>query len=402
MKRLLIGYLSILLLLLCINSADIGVGNINESVSNIAVILDASCYDENFLQDIVNGFDAINQTYNINYDVFRLSNYTVTNTTYHRVTYEYFNSTSNNTIITNHTQLAKTLIESNQYDLIAFIGYELRQIGKFGTPIEFETPLTQLYPDMKFLFYDLAGEVSSDGEDDTRSNVFRVSFSENEVGYMAGILATETITPFPSQISAVGIKPKWFRGEPRSNKLIAGFQAGVLRQDAETKIDLSYIGYYTNYTEAKALGARLESDGYELIFAALQNENTLGVLDGFPKKVITVDSNKSLMSGNRPFGSIVKNNTKTLLTTFEIIQNQSEGFGGALEFGFQDGVFYPDGWGNDESVNNAMEQIYQDLVVDKINLPDDIIDAQNTPGFEIITVFSMLLLLSIIVRKRRE
>ncbi|MFX0084764.1 MAG: BMP family ABC transporter substrate-binding protein [Candidatus Hodarchaeota archaeon] len=396
MKRLLIGYLPVLLLLFCVNSADIGIGNISESVSNIAVILDAStCYDENFLEDVLNGFDAINQTYNISYNVFRLSNYKVTNRTHYRATYEYYNSTSNDTIITNHTQLARILIESNKFDLIAFIGYELRQIGNS------ETPLTELYPDMKFLFYDLAGVVSSDGEDDKRNNVFRVSFLEEEVGYIAGILATETITPFPSQISAVGIKPKWFRGEPRSNKLIAGFQAGILRQIAETKIDISYIGYYTNYTEAKTLGTRLESDGYELAFAALQNENTLGILDGFLNNVITVDSNRSLITGNRPFGSIVKNNTKTLLTTFEIL-NQSATFGGSLEFGFQDGVFYPDGWGNDASIDNAMEQIYQDLVVDKISLPNDIIDAQNTPGFEIITGFNILLLLSIIVRKRRE
>ncbi len=396
MNRLIIGYLSLLLILFCVNSADIGVGNISESVSNIAVILDAStCYDENFLQDVLNGFDAINQTYNINYDVFRLSNYSVTNMTYYRATYEYYNSTSNDTKVTNHTQLAKTLIESNKYDLIAFIGYELRQIGNS------EIPLTELYPDMKFLFYDLAGEVSSDGEDNKRSNVFRVSFLEKEVGYMAGVLATETISPFPSQISAIGIKPKWFRGEPRSNKLIAGFQAGILRQIAETKIDISYIGYYTNYTEAKTLGTRLESDGYELVFAALQNENTLGILDGFIHNIITVDSNKSLIIGNRPFGSIVKNNTKTILATFEIL-NQSETFGGSLTFGFQDGVFYPVGWGNDVSLDSAMEQIYQDLVVDNISLPDDIIDAQNTPGFEIITGFSIILLLSIIARKRRE
>ena len=189
MKRLLIGYLPLLILLLCINSEDISVGNINDSVSNMAVILDATCYDEIFIQDVLNGFDAINQTYNISFDVFRLTNYQVTNMTHYRANYEYYNSTSNNTIITNHTQLAKTLIDSNQYDLIAFIGYELRQIGNS------ETPLTELYPDMKFLFYDLAGEISSDGEDDKRSNVFRVSFSEEELGYMAGILATETISP---------------------------------------------------------------------------------------------------------------------------------------------------------------------------------------------------------------
>jgi hypothetical protein len=147
----------------------------------------------------------------------------------------------------------------------------------------------------------------------------------------------------------------------------------------------------------------LETDGYELVFTALQNENTLGILDSFSKKILSVDSNRSLISGNKPFGSIVKNNTKALLATFELLNHSATYLSGDLTFGFQDDVLYPNGWSsNNTLVNNTMAQIYQDLVIDKITIPKDILLAQNTPGFEFFTGFSLILLLSIIVRKRRE
>jgi len=402
MKRNLIGYLAVLILLLCFNSTNIGVGGVEDPIGDIAVILDASaCYDEYFLQDVINGFDAINQTYQMNYSIFRLENYTVTNTSYnaYNATYDYFNSTTNTSSTVTHTQLAKSLIDSDKFDLIAFIGYELRHI-MYG-----ETPFPELYPNTKFLFYDISGEISSDGQDTNRNNVLRVSFAENETGYMAGVLAAATISSFPSKVAAVGIQPLFWEetGEPRSKMLIAGFQAAVMRRNPETQIDISYIEYYVNYSVAKTQGTKLESDGYELVFTALQNENTLGILDGFSKKIISVDSNRSLISGNKPYGSIVKNNTKALLATFEILNQSGTYLSGDLTFGFQDDVFYPNGWGNNNTlVNNTMEQIYQDLFVDKITIPKDILLAENTPGFELITGFGLILLLSVVVRKRRE
>ena len=129
--------------------------------------------------------------------------------------------------------------------------------------------------------------------------------------------------------------------------------------------------------------------------AALQNENTLGILDGFSQEVIAVDSDKSSVSGG-PFGSIVKNNTKTLLTTFELL-NQSDSFlSGDMTFGYSDGVFYPVGYGNDVTViNNTLDQIFTDIMVDKIIIPNDIIQAENTPGYNIIPSLSLIFILAI-------
>jgi basic membrane lipoprotein Med (substrate-binding protein (PBP1-ABC) superfamily) len=385
-------------LLLSLNSTNIAIGGVNESISKIAVILDTSeCYDEFFIQDVLHGFDEINKTYDIDYDVFQLSDYTVTNSTYYQASYNYFNSTTNHTLTTNHTELAVKLIESQKYDIIVFIGYELRRLGYN------EIPLPELYSETNFLFYDLSGEISSDGKDTGRENVLRVSFFENETGYIAGMLATSTITDFPNKIAAVGIKPYyWQRGEPRSNQLIAGFQAGVLRGIPGVSIDIFYIEDIANFNAAKTLGNNLDTDGYGLVFSAMQNNNTLGLLDGFSGNVITVDSDKTQISGNKPFGSIAKNNTKTLLTTFQFL-NQSAIFpSGDFSFGYSDNVIYPTGWGDTTLVNNTMEQIYTDLVVDKITIPTDIYEAHNTPGYDIITGMGLFIALALIIRKRKN
>lgn len=398
MKRHLFRILPVFLLLLSLNSTNFSIGEVSEPISKIAVILDASeCYDEFFIQDVLHGFDEINETYKIDYDVFQLSNYTVTNSTYYQATYNYFNSTSNHTLTTNHTELAVTLIESQKYDLIVFIGYELRRLGYN------EKPLPELYNETNFLFYDLSGEISSDGKDAEKPNVLRVSFFENETGYMAGTLAASTITDFPPKIAAIGIKPYyWRRGEPRSNQLIAGFQAGVFRAVPGANIDIIYIDDIANFTAAKTLGNKLDTDEYGLVFAAMQNENTLGLLDGFSGKVITIDSNKTQISENKPYGSIAKNNTKTLLTTFKFL-NQSTFFpSGDFLFGYSDGVLYPTGWGNATLVNNTMEQIHTDLVVDRITIPYDIYEARNTPGYSIITGWGLLIVLALITRKRKS
>ncbi|MHA2075044.1 MAG: BMP family ABC transporter substrate-binding protein [Candidatus Hodarchaeales archaeon] len=395
MKRHFLRILPVLIMLLSLNSTNITFGGLNEPISRIVVILDApECYDDFFLQDVLSGFDAINNSFDIDYDVFQLSDYAVTNRTSYQATYNYFNSTSNQTIATNHTQLASTLIESQKYDLIVFIGYELRRLG-FK-----EKPLPELYPETNFLFYDISGDLSPDKNATKRTNVLRVSFLENETGYMAGLLATSTISPLPEKIAAIGIMPYyWLRGEPRSNQLIAGFQAGVFRQNPGVNIDITYIEDFTNYSQAKTLGERLESDGYGVIFAALQNENALGLLDGFSKKIITVDSDRTQISGNKPYGSIAKNNTQTLLTTFEFLNQSAQFPSGDFLFGFSDGVLYPTGWGDATQVNNAMSQIYTDLVVDKVTIPYDIITASNTPGFIFPISIGFFIALALISRK---
>ncbi|MHA2224402.1 MAG: BMP family ABC transporter substrate-binding protein [Candidatus Hodarchaeales archaeon] len=378
----------IMMLLLVLNminpqfsSSNRGAANQNVSIQKIALILDASeFYDSSFIDDVLNGFDQVNQTYGFDYDVFPLYNYTFTgNDTHNDAVYSYYNSTTNMTESLDHNDLPFNLINSDQYDLVVMMGYELRH-----TNLNFS-----LYSDTQFLYYDLSGQKPSGFKEST--NVLVVSFSENEIGFIAGSLAAATITPIPQSIGMVGIQPEWWiRGEPRSNQLMAGFQSGIFRQTIEKDFLIPFIDDRVNYSTAKQVATDLDSTGYGLIFTALQNNNTLGIIDGFStgKPIITVDSNRSSLS--RPIRSVVKNNTRTLLSVFQIInQTETIPFSATLTYGLADKVFYPAGWGNDDLVNSTMAQLYQDIVENKLEIPTDIIPAYNTSGFHLVTIFGI-------------
>lgn len=364
-----------------------GITSSNQAIKNIALILDSpEFYDSYFINDVLNGFDLVNQTYNMNYTVFPLTNYSKPPITY------YYNGRN-----TNHTELADELVQTEQYDLIVFMGYELRREKKANY-------LPERYPDTKFLFYDLSGQVPSHSGSSLGDNAAVISFNESHAGYIAGTLAAETLTPQPQKIAMIGS----YRGDydvtnpkpdPRSWQLIAGFQSGFLRKTIDVELSIFYIDYswesWTSSTKAKELAEELEGQGFDLIFSALQNNNTLGILEGFTKPIITVDSNRSSTAGTVP--SVVKNNTKAILTVFENINQSEDNFPGIHPLGLENNVFYPSGWGN---VSQNMEEIYTDVVINKLPIPTDIKHAENTPGFEIVAIFGLLLYLPI--QKKRK
>ncbi len=417
MKFQLKKILLILILLFCSASTNSlfilsnrGIASSNQSIQRIALILDSSeFYDSYFINDVLNGFDLVNQTYNIDYDVYQLTNYTSPSTSGdetinrypYRATYYYNNSA------TNHTELANELVGTAQYDLIVFIGYELRREKK-------ENYLPVRYPDTKFLYYDLSGDLPSHPGDKLGTNVAVVSFNESHVGFIAGTLAA-AMSPLPQKIAMIGTyrnsvgielddpdDPKSLPPDPRSWQLITGFQSGFLRKSADVEFYISFIDYYwknwSSYTKARGLVEELDDQGYELVFAALQNNNTLGVIDGFTGSVVAVDSDRIITDELEPL-KVVKNNTKTILTIFEAFNQSQNGFlSGEFTFGLADNIFYPSGWErNDfdsEDINKIMGEIYTDVVISKVKIPTSIKHAENTPSFEILTISGLILYLS--------
>ncbi|NHJ00814.1 MAG: BMP family ABC transporter substrate-binding protein [Candidatus Heimdallarchaeota archaeon] len=366
------------------------------NIQNIALIVDASeFYDEDFVQDIINGFSVVNETFNINFSIFILEDYTF----YNRFPYKsgyYFRN-----LVTNQTILAIDVLDTNDYDLIVLMGYELRRgFGSLSSGSRVFLP--NLYPDTTFLFYDLAGEIPSYFGDSAKyDNVILVSFSENEIGFIAGTLATAFISPFPEKIALVGT----YFSDPKSTALIAGFQAAIFREISDIEIQISYVdngNNWFNYSSARSLSEELESADYGLIFSAVPNNNTLGIIDGCSTNIpiITIDSNRSGLYSN--VYSIVKNNTQTILSLFNVL-NGTEFTGAIFTYTFEDNVFYPVNWGNPDLLNQTMTDLYQDIVVDKIEIPRTLNYAQNTSGFEFPSMIILtLVLIPFISAKKRK
>lgn len=390
----------VFLLLLCFVSTSYqlilpykGAASTNQTIKNIAIILDSSeFYDSHFINDVLNGFNVVNQTYNINYTVFQLTNYSRP-----PITYYYNNS------ITNLTQMVNTIYLTNQYDLIVLMGYELRRIGLDHSE----------FPNIKFLYYDISAETPNrfpKRAEDFPENVALVSFNESHCGFIAGTLAAKTISPQPKKIAMLcTYRNSWpsdidHKSDPRTWQLIAGFQSGFLRNTSEVELSIVYIDYFweswTNSEKAKDLAEDLDKQNFDMIFSPLQNNNTLGILEGIPEvtapedpppTVITVDSNRSTIP------CVVKNNTKAIQILFEKFNQSEDNFLGIHTLGLAEDVFYPSSWGN---VTSIMDQIYTDVVINNIPIPTDIKHAENTPGFEIFALLSIILYLPL--RKKRK
>ncbi|MFW9823254.1 MAG: BMP family ABC transporter substrate-binding protein [Candidatus Thorarchaeota archaeon] len=360
-KIILIGLLFLSLILIYSSS-----GQINDSIENVAVIIDSSeFYDTSYVNDVLNAFEYINETYNIDYDHFILTNYSNVNPSPYKVTY-YFNNSA-----TNHTELAKSLISSDKYDMIILIGYELRR--GFLDVTE--------YPDTNFMFYDLSGQTPGYSIQNIPSNLIVISFKENQVGFIAGTLASAIFENFPDKVGIIGT----YQGDSRSRQLIGGFQSAILRNYSDTEILISFINDWINDSTAENIGSTFSTNGYGLVFSALQNNNSLGVRKGFSgQSIISVDTNRSY--------SITKNNTKTLLYMFNEFNRTGFIGGTTVTFGLEDNVFIPTDWGDTEMVNSTMAKLYNEIVVNELPIPNDIVYASNTYGFEGLSLISAFFL----------
>lgn len=372
-----------------------GMVDVTQTVQKIAVIIDTpEFYDEHFIADVTNGFKVVNQTY-ISFDVeiFALYNYSTISHYPYQASYSYAGESKN------HTELVTELLETDEYDIFFLMGYELRR--SFLD--------ISIYSDTKFIFYDLSGEFpETDGA--LPDNGLAVSFDEAQVGFIAGVLAVNSL--FSSELQQIAIIGA-FDGDPRSTRLIAGFQGAIIRENPDAEILISYVDdwwekYWVNYTNSKKLANQLETDGYSVIFSALQNNNTMGILDGVSgdTRVITVDSNRT---NPQLLRSIVKNNTKVILHLFQELNRSATYISDHpthhSTYGLGDNVFYPSDW-KDDTVNETMSQIYEDVVINKLEIPGDIKHAENTPGFELITLFVLILSLPLFrkinYRKRKR
>ncbi|WP_455141698.1 BMP family ABC transporter substrate-binding protein [Candidatus Hodarchaeum mangrovi] len=392
MKSSFYKYLILILIFLSLYSSETSTGKPNEIIQSVAVIIDAAeFYDEQSYDDILKGLEMINNTYGINYDIYQLENYRTTRLYPYNATYTFNNS------LTNHTTLAKSLV--NNYDMVAFIGYELRR-GEFDP---------NNYPNTKFLYYDLAGDLPEtiSSFDKIPNNVIIVSFGENEIGFIAGTLAVATISPFPQKVLMIGTyhyqTPEGTWRDPRTQSLIAGFQSAILRDQPDVLITIDYIDSFWehlgNYTLAKNLAASYSTADYGMIFTALQNNQTKGVISGLPgHMIIGTDSSR--------IRNVYKNNSMTLFSVFQTINKSSDFPAGYYTYRFADDVYEITDWLSDENIiNETLTDLYIDIVEKGILIPTALIYAKNTSGFEVLPLFSAIfciITLNIFTRKRRK
>ncbi len=375
MKKQVVVIFMFILFIISIHPLSAKNTGVNQQLGKIAVIIDSpEFYHASYTDDILNGFNYINQTYSIDVDIIQLTNYTLVNRAPYEITYTYNGSS------TNQTQLVEMLIQRNQYDLIVFIGYELRR----GFDVS-------EFPETDFLFYDLSGEFPAFEGGNIPENLFIVNFKDNEQAFLAGSLAVMEFYPLPTKIGIVGT----WNGDSRTRYLIAGFQSALFRNTTNVDISIAYVDTWIDQEKVKEISSDFTTQGIELVFTALQANNTLVMLESFTGgDVVSIDLNQSK--------SVMKNNTRVLTSVFKTF-NTSEGFFGGVSasFGITDQIFYSNGWSDPVSANKTLVGIQDEIASGDLVVPTDIKYASNTPSISIVLIILAILPLLSLRKKRR-
>lgn len=111
-------------------------------------------------------------------------------------------------------------------------------------------------PDQKFLFYDVP---THDGEN---SNVTKVSYRQNDMGYLIGVFAA-AMTSHPDAENMNPEKVLGFIGGFDSsiiNDFLYGFLEGAQATDPEVKVDTRYVNSYTDTATAKEMTLAMIND----------------------------------------------------------------------------------------------------------------------------------------------
>lgn len=159
--------------------------------------------------------------------------------------YTYFQSDSESDYATNLDSAV-----SNGYNLIFAIGYNLHDA------------VEEAAPENKDVNYVIVDDTVSD-----QDNVESVLFADNEGAYLAGIAAA-----MQTKTKHVG-----FVGGVESDTITCfetGFKAGVASVDSSIKVDVQYVGSYSDSAKGKTVAATMYAGGADVIYHAAGGSGT--------------------------------------------------------------------------------------------------------------------------------
>jgi len=159
--------------------------------------------------------------------------------------YTYFQSDSESDYATNLDSAV-----SNGYNLIFAIGYNLHDA------------VEEAAQENKDVNYVIVDDTVSD-----QDNVESVLFADNEGAYLAGIAAA-----MQTKTKHVG-----FVGGVESDTITrfeTGFKAGVASVDSSIKVDVQYVGSYSDSAKGKTVAATMYAGGADVIYHAAGGSGT--------------------------------------------------------------------------------------------------------------------------------
>lgn len=199
---------------------------------------------------------------------------------------------------TDKTKFEGSLLDASDSDADIIITglWEMKEITE---------KVAQEYPDKKYIIFDTDVDYSI-GD---LSNVYSMSYKQNEGAFLAGVLAANATTSdmeYANDEAVIG-----FVGAKDTAAVIndsaVGFIEGAKFANPDIKVMVSYVGSYLDSATAKELALTQYSSGADVVFVAA-GPASVGVIEAAAEKqkyVIGVDSDQALAYEGKPEASFI-------------------------------------------------------------------------------------------------
>lgn len=268
-------------------------------------------------------------------------------------------------------------VSDQDYDIIVVGTYQMQEILE---------KVALEYPDKKYIIFD--STVSYDKAD--YSNVYSISFKQNEAAYLAGALAamiaaddTLPLSNGEKMISAVAAMDI-----PVLNDFIVGYIQGAVDTVPETKVSISYIGDFNDTAKAKDLAKAQFNLGSSVAFNVAAQAG-LGMIEAAAEEqryAIGVDADQALaLAESQPeqseviATSVMKNIDQVLLLSVK------RHIAGELPYGQEEALGM-----EENAVGIAVNDIYNGIATDEMKAKIEELQSKIQSGeIQVNSAFSM-------------
>lgn len=218
------------------------------------------------------------------------------------------------------TKFEGSLLDASESDSdIIIVGtWDMKEILEQTAP---------LFPEKKYIIFDTDVDYTA-GD---LSNVYSMSYKQNEAAFLAGVLAASVTTSdmaYANEEATIG-----FIGAKDTAAVIndsaVGFIQGAQFINPDIKVNVSYVGSYVDSAKAKELALTQYASGADCVFVAA-GPASVGVIEAAAeskKYVIGVDSDQALAyEGSEEAEFIISSAIKGVGTTiFSSIERDLDG-----------------------------------------------------------------------------
>jgi basic membrane protein A len=337
---LLFSFVFLLMITACSPESGETTETTDDGIFRVVLLVNGNLGDMSFFDSANEGINRLNDTYGDDLDATTIE------------------------MGTNQSNWETTLyrVSRQNYDLIICATTQMReQLQR----------VSKSYPNQKYLIFDT--EIDDD-KADSYPNVHSIIFRQNEGGFLAGVLAAKMANGTSGMTSPVNATGKvGFIGGMRNNIIYdfaVGYAKGIdyVNKDAseETSLMTSFVGNFSDSTQAKALANVQYSSSADVIFVAASQAG-LGVIDAAEtsnRYVIGVDSDQyAYYKDSNPsraqliVTSVIKDVGDVIYdSTVKFYNNELE-FGVLKSYGIAEGI-----------IDLADNENYQTLVPEELRL----------------------------------